>query len=204
MRVTHFGLLALLSAAVLTACSGGGGGGGGTVPQFGTISGAVTAGGAGVAGANVAIAGGASTTTNAAGQFTLTNVAAGGRTVNVTLPAGFISAVQGGDATTVQVAANQTATASFQAVRGVIVTAAGTSFTPANVTIPAGGVVRWVNGGGTHTVTPDNAAQPGAWASADLPGGATFQHTFGAAATYAYHCAPHQAMGMNGTVTVTP
>lgn len=62
--------------------------------------------------------------------------------------------------------------------------------------------MRWVNGGGEHTVTPDADAPAGAWDSAGLPGGATFEHTFSSAGTFNYHCIPHKAAGMKGSVTV--
>jgi plastocyanin len=204
MRMTSSRMLAALTLSVLSACSGGGGGGGGgTTPQFGTISGTVTANGAGLAGVTVSISGGGSTTTSATGQFTLSNVATGARSVSVAPPAGYITAVHGADAAEVAVTAGQTSTASFQLVRGVVVNAAGTSFSPATVTVPVGATVRWVNGGGTHTVTPVNPGQPGAWASAGLGVGATFQHVFAAAGTFNYFCQPHQGMGMTGTVTVS-
>jgi plastocyanin len=197
------GLAAL--GMMLAACSGGGGGGGGgtTDPQFGTVSGTVMAGGTGVAGATVSVQGGPSTTTSASGQFTLNNVAVGARNVVLTVPAGFIT-VSPADPTTkgVTVAANQTAQTSFNLKRGVVVTASGTSFSPSAVTIPVGSTVRWVNGGGSHTVTPGNPAQAGVWSNTDLGPGATFEHEFGTAATYAYHCQPHQSMGMTGSVTV--
>lgn len=75
------------------------------------------------------------------------------------------------------------------------------SFNPISVTVPVGRQVVWTNGSGVpHTVTPDNAAQAGAWASAQLAAGGTFQHTFNTAGTYNYHCNFHN--GMTGTITV--
>lgn len=192
---------------LLAACGGGGGGdddgGGGTGPQFGTVSGQVTANGAGVQGVVVTVSGAGSATTNAAGAFQVTNVPVGSPTVAMAMPAGYITAAAG-DAISksVTVSAGQTATASFAIKRGVEVTAAGVSFAPQAITVPAGGTVRWVNGGGSHTVTPDAGAPAGAWQSAPLGAGASFEHTFAAAGTYNYHCNPHQAAGMTGTVSV--
>lgn len=206
MRMTTTRMLTVLALSALSACSGGGGGGGGgggTNTQFGTVSGTVTVGGAGLAGATVSVSGGGSATTNAAGQYSIANVATGARSLSVSPPDGYIAANHGGDAASVSVAASQTASANFLLVRGVVVTAAGTSFSPAAVTVPVGAVVRWVNGGGTHTVTPGNAGQAGAWTSAALGSGTTFQHVFGTAGTFNYHCQPHQAAGMTGVVTVS-
>lgn len=204
MRILPVRSIPALVLAALAACSGGGGGGGGgTTPQFGSVSGTVTRGGTPLAGVTVSVSGGGSATTSAAGLYTIASVATGTRTVTVTLPDGHIAAAHNGHTAQVQVGAGQTAAASFQLVRGAVVTAAGTSFTPAAVSVPTGGVVRWVNGGGTHTVTP-SAAQPGGFAAAPLGAGATFQHTFGTAGAFDYFCQPHQAMGMTGSVTVTP
>ncbi|HEX5724628.1 MAG TPA: plastocyanin/azurin family copper-binding protein [Longimicrobiaceae bacterium] len=206
MRANSVRAMAVLAALALAAhaCSGGGGGGGGpTPPQFGTVSGQVTAAGAGVPGVTVGVQGGASTTTDAAGVYTIANVATGARTVAITLPNGFITATLGEQTTqNVNVSANQTATASWTLKRGVIVTAAGTSFTPADVTISVGQTVRWVNEGGVHTVTPSNPGQAGVWADAPLGANSAFEHTFAVASVYPYVCQPHQAAGMTGSVTV--
>jgi plastocyanin len=76
-------------------------------------------------------------------------------------------------------------------------------FSPGDVTITPGTTVRWVADTGGHTVTPDNAAQAGVWASAALnAAGATFQHTFTTVGDFNYHCIPHQSLGMTGTVHV--
>jgi plastocyanin len=81
------------------------------------------------------------------------------------------------------------------------VTASGTSFSPANVTVTQGEKVTWTNGGGTHNVKFDAIA-------VDLPAdpssnwGGTVEHTFTEApATYSYHCEFH-GLSMSGTVTV--
>ncbi|HEU4556641.1 MAG TPA: plastocyanin/azurin family copper-binding protein [Longimicrobium sp.] len=80
---------------------------------------------------------------------------------------------------------------------------AANRFSPEDVTISPGTTVRWIADTGGHTVTPDNAGQTGAWVSASLnAAGVTFQHTFNAAGDFNYHCIPHQALGMTGTVHV--
>ncbi|HZG41803.1 MAG TPA: hypothetical protein VEY93_02495, partial [Longimicrobium sp.] len=188
-NVRTIGSLALvLALGAAAACGGGDGGGGGGPPtgtQTGTVSGRVSHGAAGVAGVTLSVAGGGSATTDAAGNFSIANVTTGARTVAIAMPTGFITAnAADGTSREVAVSAGQTATANFDLKRGVVVTASGTSFSPQTVTVPSGGTVRWVNGGGgAHTVTP-NAGQAGAWASANLPTGASFEHTFGTTGTF--------------------
>lgn len=73
------------------------------------------------------------------------------------------------------------------------------AFTPASVTIPVGGRVVWKfeDGSVPHTVTAD------ANGFGSAPNGLTsgsFDHVFGQAGTYDYHCDFHPTM--KGTVTV--
>jgi plastocyanin len=71
------------------------------------------------------------------------------------------------------------------------------SFNPASRTVSAGTTVRWVNNGSfAHNTVSDD----GVWASGNLDTGASFQHTFAAAGTFAYRCTLHA--GMTGTVVV--
>ena len=128
----------------------------------------------------------------------------GSPSVVITVPNGYITA-NAGDATskTVSVTAGQTASTSFALKRGMQVSASGTSFAPEDLTVAQGFTVRWVNNGGDHTVTPDAGAPAGAWNSAILPPSSSFEHTFTTTGTYNYHCNPHQALGMTGSVTVT-
>ena len=81
---------------------------------------------------------------------------------------------------------------------------AGLRFSPATVTIAPGTTVRWINDAALgHTVTPDNAAQPGAWTSQALTTqNQVFDHTFNTPGTYNYHCEPHRLDGMTGVVVV--
>jgi plastocyanin len=93
-------------------------------------------------------------------------------------------------------------------------------FSPANLTIKSGDVVRFHDvSGGPHNVQfyPDSipagaaaaldAGMPdksGALASPMVEAGATYSVTFANAPTgdYKYYCLPHQAMGMKGQITV--
>ncbi len=75
-------------------------------------------------------------------------------------------------------------------------------FDQANITVPVGTTVTWVqNGNNSHTTT----SYDGLWDSGLIAGGSggTFSFTFNEPGTYTYFCRPHEAMGMVGTVTVT-
>ena len=72
------------------------------------------------------------------------------------------------------------------------------AFDPAGASVTAGSKVTWTNSDSTaHTVTFDDGSAD----SGNLAPGATFDHTFASAGTFAYHCAIHSSM--KGTVTVT-
>jgi plastocyanin len=94
-----------------------------------------------------------------------------------------------------------------------MVTIEDNKFTPANITIAHGNKVMWTNNGANmaHTVTSNG--HPGAQSkctpistedfdSGTIAHGATFEHTFPNAGTYAYHCEIHGCQ-MPGTITVT-
>ena len=73
-------------------------------------------------------------------------------------------------------------------------------FEPGNITVPVGTTVTWVLAAGGHSTTSDD----GLWDSGVLrEPGASFSYTFAQPGTYSYHCMPHQAVGMVGSVTVT-
>jgi plastocyanin len=81
------------------------------------------------------------------------------------------------------------------------VTTPGETFSPANVTIAAGGTVTWTfTGGSRHNVTFNGTAPAGG----NIPDsqGASVARTFTAAGTYNYTCTRHS--GMNGSVVVQP
>ena len=86
----------------------------------------------------------------------------------------------------------------------VIHATSGNRFSPSTVTIQRGQTVRWIaDVGAGHTVTPDNAAQVGAWASTSIgSAGDQFEFTFNTAGDFNYHCIPHQSIGMTGVVHV--
>ncbi|MDB4968846.1 MAG: putative copper-binding protein plastocyanin/az urin family protein [Myxococcales bacterium] len=86
----------------------------------------------------------------------------------------------------------------------------GLMFVPSSVTIPVGGTVVWRNSGAVaHTVTSGASST-----ASDNPGmlfdhnplipGQTFSFTFTVAGIEPYFCRFHEAMGMKGTVVVTP
>lgn len=71
-------------------------------------------------------------------------------------------------------------------------------FTPSNVTVNIGDVVKWVNKDNfTHTTT--STAPSGLW-DATLAPNATFSRVFNKEGTYAYHCKIHPSM--TGGITV--
>jgi plastocyanin len=81
----------------------------------------------------------------------------------------------------------------------------GLRFEPNEVVITPGTTVRWINDAAIfHTITPDNASQPGVWARQTTSrAGVVFSQTFSQAGqTYTYHCEPHLATGMTGAVRV--
>jgi plastocyanin len=85
-----------------------------------------------------------------------------------------------------------------QAAAGAV-TIQNFAFAPATLTVAAGTTITWTNMDSTaHTVTLDD----GSATSDDIAAGATYQHTFAAAGTFAYHCKIHPTM--KATITVTP
>lgn len=75
-----------------------------------------------------------------------------------------------------------------------IVAIRGFTFDPAQVTIPVGAKVTWVNcepeGTPSHTSTADG----GQWSSSLLDPGDVFQFVFTQAGEFRYHCEPHPGM----------
>ena len=74
-------------------------------------------------------------------------------------------------------------------------------FSPAQVTVPKGGKVTWVNCSAAstqHTSTSDTPK----WNSGLLGQYATYEQTFDASGSFPYHCDPHPFM--KGTVIVQP
>lgn len=75
------------------------------------------------------------------------------------------------------------------------------AFTPATVTIPAGGTVIWKFEDAIQHSSTSDAGSPKAWDSSILGAGATYTVRFDQPGTYPYHCTPHAAM-MKGVVIV--
>jgi plastocyanin len=201
-------LAAVTLITLLAACSGGGTGSNPPVSgASGSVTGTVTASGSGVAGATVSLPGSAAQTTDASGKFTFENVQTGSYNLTVTLPTGY--ALGSGEAASkpVTVGAGQAATVNWALSRTapietLRVDLQGTSFSPKTVTVTKGSTIHWVNATATtHTITPDNSGQAGAWTSQTVSGsGTAFDHTFDSAGTYDYHCTIHA--GMTGTIKV--
>ncbi|MGQ5517813.1 plastocyanin/azurin family copper-binding protein [Halococcus saccharolyticus] len=81
-------------------------------------------------------------------------------------------------------------------------TGSGTSFGPEEVTIAPGGTVvwEWTGEGGAHNVVAEDESFNSG--SPEEGSGITFQHTFQETGEFPYYCAPHEAVGMVGTVIV--
>jgi plastocyanin len=200
-------LTAITLITLLAACSGGTGSNPPVSGESGSVTGTVSASGSGVAGATIALPGSAAQTTDAAGKFSFENVKTGSYNLTVTLPAGY--GLGNGEAASkpVIVGAGQAATVNWTLSRTapietLRVDLQGTSFSPKEVTVTKGSTIHWVNATATtHTVTPDNSGQAGAWASQTVSGsGTVFDHTFDTTGTFAYHCTIHA--GMTGTIRV--
>jgi plastocyanin len=91
-----------------------------------------------------------------------------------------------------------TVTEAPAAAEAVTVTMTDTRFAPATIRIRRGETVTWRNTSQmVHTVTGAG------FDSGNMAAGTTFSRTFDAAGTYSYHCKPHQAAGMVGSIVVT-
>ena len=96
------------------------------------------------------------------------------------------------------------------------------AFRPADLTVPVGGSVVWVNRGSlAHTVTAyadrippgaayfasggfdsERAARDAFPPYGGLDAGVSYRHTFRTPGTFEYFCIAHESEGMTGTVTV--
>lgn len=203
MRISSFAALLLLP--LVTAACGSDSPSGNTQPQFGSVSGSVTAAGAGVSGATLELSRAGSSsrsaTTNASGDFQITQVETGTWTLTVTLPEGFD--IVGSNSTSVTVAANQTTTADFQAEEGepsgevetIIIRDNG--FDPDEKTISVGDRIRWRNEG---ALDHNSTGAGGAWTSPNIPPNGTYERPFNTAGEFEYTCTLHP--DMTGTIIV--
>ncbi len=144
---------------------------------------------------------GAGTTTGAGAGGTATT---GGTGTTTGTGAGGTGVTTGGTGTTTGTGAGGTAAST--AVQQVACAASATTtvtisdfvFTPASVSVPANGIVRWTNNGPSiHTATSDT----GMFDSGQIPVGSSVCFQFPTAGSFPYHCTIHPFM--TGSVTVT-
>ena len=88
------------------------------------------------------------------------------------------------------------------------ITIAAFAFSPSDLSIEIGDIVRWTNEeGAVHTTTSGTGGQSpgvpdGTWDSGDLNQNSTFTFQFDNAGTFSYYCTPHPT-SMTGSITVT-
>jgi plastocyanin len=187
----------------------------------GSIEGSVTLDGQGIASGTIAAsrAGFAESTAtpDASGVFGMTDMAAGPWTLTFAPGPGHALAAGEAGTRSVTVAEGQTTSVSAFQIgaeppgSGVvdIHLTASSEFDPSSVTIVPGTTVRWINDAAIeHTITPENASQPGVWQRrVTAAAGVVFEHTFNTPnQTYRYRCEPHSSnfeTGMVGVITVT-
>lgn len=82
-------------------------------------------------------------------------------------------------------------------------------FEPETFEIQVGSTVLWVWEAGGHNVKPSATPDGSDWTGTPgdegktYSGGYEYAHTFDVPGEYAYHCVPHQSLGMTGSFTVT-
>jgi plastocyanin len=73
----------------------------------------------------------------------------------------------------------------------------GNAFTPGNLTVAVGTIVKWTNKDGVaHTVTSTG----GEFSSGNIGSGGSYSHQFTSTGTFIYRCTIHS--NMTGTITV--
>ena len=81
-------------------------------------------------------------------------------------------------------------------------------FEPESVTVSTGETVAWEWDSSGHNVVVDSQPEGGEWTGTDGGSSTTYDQghthtfTFDVAGTYEYFCAPHQSVGMRGTIVV--
>ena len=202
---------ALAGLLVTVACGGGDGGptNPNNNPQTGTVQGTVQdQTGAAVPSASVALRATGqttrNTTTNAAGSYTFSTVPVGAWTVAVTPPSGYSLGTSAGTSAVTVTAGQQVGVPAIivtkQATGGPApafaeVSMANTAFSPQQVEVRVGGIVRWVNNDGVqHNATGAQFQTP------NLNPGQSSEQTMNAAGTFQYSCTLHS--GMSGSIVV--
>ncbi len=85
----------------------------------------------------------------------------------------------------------------------VIVEVSNFAFTPSNVTIDEGDVIRWEWISGSHTTTSGSGCNgDGLWNEPIDISNQMFERQFNDAGSYPYFCIPHCSFGMTGNITV--
>lgn len=85
------------------------------------------------------------------------------------------------------------------------VTISGNSFSPAQVRIKVGDIVRWSWSGASHNVVSgSNCTSDGKFGSGDVATSGDLEQQFETVGTFPYFCTPHCSMGMTGEVIVEP
>jgi len=190
MDATRRRLLAVTGSALATALAGCATGGGGTTTADSTSGGATTAPESDEPTASTTSADG-STTGEAPTDATSTNSSTDATTTESSTTDPSTETATGGETTSVTVGPD----GDFR-------------FAPDVVRIAVGDTVTWEWASGGHNVVP--TAQPGGadWGGTEDGSGTTYaaghehSHTFTVAGRYEYHCAPHQSLGMTGSVVV--
>lgn len=96
----------------------------------------------------------------------------------------------------------QIAFSSYSAV--VVINQTGYHFSPSDVSVNVGDVIRWVWSSDSHTTTSKSV--PAGAATWDSPLNSTktsFEYTVTVPGSYSYVCTPHESMGMVGTFTAS-
>jgi len=78
-------------------------------------------------------------------------------------------------------------------------------FSPRNLTVNVGDLVRWEWESGTHTTTSGTGSGSGAgllWDENIFAGNQSYERQFNDAGVFPYFCRPHELANMKGTITV--
>jgi len=77
------------------------------------------------------------------------------------------------------------------------------AFNPQNVNITVGDTVEWQWVDGAHTTTSDSLTGGNVWNANITSATPVFKFVITAPGVHSYHCIPHIAMGMTGTITAS-